>query len=157
MGRDQGRPRRRSAAPPARPPGCRRRTDGFLAAVPAALPALTRAEKLTARAAKVGFDWPETAQVVDKIEEELRRGRGGGGGRQTATGSRTRSATSCSRSPTSPAITASTPRRRCGAPTPSSSAASRRSSAGLRAQGRTLDEASLDEMEALWVGAKAAE
>lgn len=42
-----------------------------LASVPLALPALTRAEKLQKRAARVGFDWPEAAQVLDKIEEEL--------------------------------------------------------------------------------------
>jgi MazG family protein len=36
-----------------------------------ALPALTRAEKLQKRAARVGFDWPELSQVVAKIEEEL--------------------------------------------------------------------------------------
>lgn len=34
------------------------------------LPALTRAEKLQKRAARVGFDWPEAAQVLDKIAEE---------------------------------------------------------------------------------------
>ena len=34
------------------------------------LPALTRAEKLQKRAARVGFDWPEAAQVLDKIGEE---------------------------------------------------------------------------------------
>jgi ATP diphosphatase len=39
--------------------------------VPRALPALTRAEKLQKRAARVGFDWPHLAQVVDKIHEEL--------------------------------------------------------------------------------------
>ena len=38
--------------------------------VPSALPALTRAEKLTNRAATVGFDWPDAAQVIDKIREE---------------------------------------------------------------------------------------
>jgi len=38
--------------------------------VPLALPALTRAEKLGKRAARLGFDWPETAPVIDKIEEE---------------------------------------------------------------------------------------
>ncbi len=42
-----------------------------LASVPLALPALTRAEKLQKRAARVGFDWPEATQVLDKIEEEL--------------------------------------------------------------------------------------
>jgi len=35
------------------------------------LPALTRAEKLQKRAARVGFDWPDAAQVIAKIEEEL--------------------------------------------------------------------------------------
>ena len=34
------------------------------------LPALARAEKLQNRAARVGFDWPEAAQVLDKIAEE---------------------------------------------------------------------------------------
>ncbi len=39
--------------------------------VPLALPALTRAEKLQKRAARVGFDWPDLAPVLAKIEEEL--------------------------------------------------------------------------------------
>jgi ATP diphosphatase len=39
--------------------------------VPLALPALVRAEKLQKRAARVGFDWPEARQVLDKIEEEI--------------------------------------------------------------------------------------
>ena len=39
--------------------------------VPAALPALIRAEKLQKRAARVGFDWPNPSQVLDKIEEEI--------------------------------------------------------------------------------------
>ena len=34
------------------------------------LPALTRAVKIQKRAARVGFDWPSTDQVVDKIAEE---------------------------------------------------------------------------------------
>lgn len=37
-----------------------------------ALPALTRAVKLQNRAARVGFDWPSTAQVLDKLTEEAR-------------------------------------------------------------------------------------
>ena len=36
------------------------------------LPALTRAVKLQNRAARVGFDWPSTAEVIDKIVEEAR-------------------------------------------------------------------------------------
>lgn len=39
--------------------------------VPAALPALMRAQKLQARAARVGFDWPDTQGVIAKIREEL--------------------------------------------------------------------------------------
>lgn len=38
--------------------------------VPLGLPALLRAVKLQKRAARVGFDWPETIQVLDKIREE---------------------------------------------------------------------------------------
>lgn len=36
-----------------------------------ALPALQRALKLQARAARVGFDWPEARQVLDKLKEEI--------------------------------------------------------------------------------------
>jgi MazG family protein len=35
------------------------------------LPALTRAEKLQRRAARVGFDWPSAVPVLDKVREEL--------------------------------------------------------------------------------------
>lgn len=39
--------------------------------VPSALPALMRAQKLQARAARVGFDWPSVSGVIAKIHEEL--------------------------------------------------------------------------------------
>jgi ATP diphosphatase len=39
--------------------------------VPLALPALTRAVKLQDKAARVGFDWPSLAPVLDKLREEL--------------------------------------------------------------------------------------
>ncbi len=39
--------------------------------VAAALPALMRAEKLQSRAARVGFDWPDTASVRAKVMEEI--------------------------------------------------------------------------------------
>ena len=42
-----------------------------LAGVANALPALLRAEKLQKRAARTGFDWPDTQGAVAKIEEEL--------------------------------------------------------------------------------------
>lgn len=44
---------------------------GILDDVPIALPALTRAEKLMKRAARVGFDWPNVAGVIAKVHEEL--------------------------------------------------------------------------------------
>ena len=42
-----------------------------LAGIPVALPGLTRAVKLQAKAAKVGFDWPSVENVYDKIAEEV--------------------------------------------------------------------------------------
>lgn len=39
--------------------------------VTAALPALTRADKLAKRAAGVGFDWNDPERVWDKLQEEL--------------------------------------------------------------------------------------
>ncbi len=47
-----------------------RAESGTLAGIPLALPALTRAQKLTRRAGRVGFDWPDAAAVLDKLEEE---------------------------------------------------------------------------------------
>lgn len=35
------------------------------------LPALSRAEKLARRAARVGFDWPDATSVLAKVDEEL--------------------------------------------------------------------------------------
>jgi tetrapyrrole methylase family protein/MazG family protein/ATP diphosphatase len=43
---------------------------GVLDDVPTGLPALTRALKLTKRAARVGFDWPTANEVLDKLREE---------------------------------------------------------------------------------------
>jgi ATP diphosphatase len=48
-----------------------KKRERTLADVPAALPALMRAQKLQARAARVGFDWPEVSGVIAKIKEEL--------------------------------------------------------------------------------------
>jgi ATP diphosphatase len=48
----------------------RDRAASALDGVTAGLPALTRALKLQARAARVGFDWPDAGAVLDKIAEE---------------------------------------------------------------------------------------
>lgn len=44
----------------------------LLRGVPRALPALLRANKIGGRVATVGFDWPQAADVLDKIDEEVR-------------------------------------------------------------------------------------
>jgi len=46
------------------------RRPGALDGVLGGLPALTRAVKLQKRAARVGFDWTEAADILDKIAEE---------------------------------------------------------------------------------------
>lgn len=47
------------------------RPQAFLDGISKALPALTRAAKLQKKAAKVGFDWPDTVGILEKIREEL--------------------------------------------------------------------------------------
>ena len=39
--------------------------------VPTGLPAMTRAVKLTKRAGRVGFDWPDATAVLEKLHEEI--------------------------------------------------------------------------------------
>ena len=46
--------------------------DGhYLAGLPAALPALMRAQKAQKKAARVNFDWAQLSEVVAKVDEEL--------------------------------------------------------------------------------------
>ncbi|HEX9448423.1 MAG TPA: nucleoside triphosphate pyrophosphohydrolase, partial [Dongiaceae bacterium] len=47
------------------------RAASVLDGVALGLPALMRAEKLQKRAARVGFDWPDTGPVLAKVREEL--------------------------------------------------------------------------------------
>jgi tetrapyrrole methylase family protein/MazG family protein len=44
---------------------------GMLDGVPSILPALSQAQALQQRAARVGFDWPEITPVLEKVFEEL--------------------------------------------------------------------------------------
>jgi len=46
-------------------------TKTMLGGVPRTLPSLLRAYEISARAAAVGFDWVRPAEVLDKIEEEI--------------------------------------------------------------------------------------
>ena len=45
--------------------------DSLMDDVPRNLPSLTRAKKLQKRAARVGFDWPSSREVMAKIQEEM--------------------------------------------------------------------------------------
>lgn len=66
------RTRAEASKPDSAPPGA---AGSSLDGVPKTLPALLRAYQIQARASRVGFDWPHTAdgleQVVEKIEEEI--------------------------------------------------------------------------------------
>ena len=129
---------------------------GFLGGIPGSLPALTRAQKLTARAAKVGFDWPDAMQVIEKIDEELEEVK-----EASSSGERDRiqdeigdllfSVTNLARHY---GIDPEQALRRTNAKFERRFTSVERA---LRDQGRSLDEASLDEMEELWVEAKHAE
>jgi tetrapyrrole methylase family protein/MazG family protein len=46
-------------------------SEGVLSGVPKALPSLLKAQKITAKAAAVGFDWNEIEDVLRKVEEEI--------------------------------------------------------------------------------------
>jgi ATP diphosphatase len=126
---------------------------GFLAGIPTALPALTRAQKLTAKAAKVGFDWPDAVQVIEKIHEELEEVK-----EASSSGERDRiedeigdllfSVTNLARHF---GIDPERALRRTNAKFERRFTSVERA---LQNQGRSLDEASLDEMEKLWVHAK---
>jgi len=45
--------------------------DSVLDGVALALPALSRAAKISRRAARIGFDWPDARAVIPKIREEI--------------------------------------------------------------------------------------
>ncbi len=45
--------------------------DSILDGIPPALPALMRADEVSRRVVKVGFEWLDVGQVLDKVEEEI--------------------------------------------------------------------------------------
>jgi MazG family protein len=49
----------------------KKENKGVLSGVPSALPALQKAGRLTEKAARVGFDWRGTDEVFDKLDEEI--------------------------------------------------------------------------------------
>lgn len=48
-----------------------KKSDSILDEIPKAFPALIEANKVTKKAAKVGFDWENTDQIFDKLDEEV--------------------------------------------------------------------------------------
>jgi ATP diphosphatase len=128
---------------------------GALAGIPVALPALTRALKLQAKAGKVGFDWNDPRAVLRKIREEadeiedaLDRAPSDA---PAEVGDLLFAAVNLARHVDADpeAVLRQTNmkfERRFGA-----------IEAALAAQGRTPQEATLDEMDALWEQAKQSE
>ena len=51
--------------------GAKKKPATLLGGLPATLPALLRAHHIGVRAASVGFDWPTTKGIMDKIQEEV--------------------------------------------------------------------------------------
>jgi ATP diphosphatase len=129
---------------------------GFLGGIPPSLPALTRAQKLTTKAAKVGFDWPDPAQVIAKIHEELEevKDASSSGDRdhvEDEIGDLLFSVANLARHFS---IDPEQALRRTNA---KFERRFRSVETALERQGRSLEGATLEEMEELWVAAKSAE
>jgi nucleoside triphosphate diphosphatase len=129
---------------------------GLLDDVPGALPAMPEALKLQARAARVGFDWSEAPPILDKIAEEtaeLREAMRNGGVEAVKEewGDLAFALVNLARHLEIDPDTA----------LKGASAKFRRRFAGIEAtlarDGRSPQEASLDEMEAIWQAVKRAE
>ena len=126
---------------------------GFLDSVPVAFPALTRALKLQEKAARVGFDWSEAEPILDKIEEEiaeLREAMGTAGEAEIKDefGDLLFALVNFGRHlkiDSEAALAGTNEKFRTRF---------HHVERALEAAGRTLDEATLDEMEALWQQAK---
>jgi len=123
--------------------------DGVLRATPA----LVEAQAVSRRAAGVGFDWPDASQVVDKIREELdelREARDSGDAEHTEEefGDLLFSVVNLARFYE---IDAEQALRKANAKFRSRFAHVERA---LAAEGKQLEQATLEEMEAKWIEAK---
>jgi ATP diphosphatase len=135
----------------------KRAETGVLDGIPLALPALMRAAKLTRRAARVGFDWPDAAAVLEKLDEETAELRA-----ELAAGSD--AARLADEVGDMLFVLANLARKLDLDPEACLRGANAKFErrfgaieAALAAQGRSPDDASLAEMEAHWQAAKAAE
>ena len=129
---------------------------GVLGDVPVGLPALLRAVKLTKRAARVGFDWPDATAVIEKLQEEVAELEV-----EIAAGEKDKAREELG----DLLFVCANLARKLGAD-PEDALRSANAKFARRfgfiegrraAQGRTPSDATLDEMEAIWVEAKRAE
>ena len=129
---------------------------GFLDGIPLVHPALTRALKLQEKAARVGFDWKEAKPILDKIEEEIGELREAmeKGAEDEVAGEFGDVLFALVNFGRHLKLDAEDALRRTNE---KFRTRFHYVEAALQAQGRTLDDASLDDMEALWQQAKAAE
>lgn len=130
--------------------------QGLLGAVKTALPAFPRAVKLQEKASTVGFDWNDALMVLDKIEEEAREVREAlQSGQQIdieeEIGDLLFAVTNLARH------ARVDPEQALAAANTKFERRFRAIERALEAQGRGLRDASLEEMERLWIAAKMAE
>ena len=122
-----------------------------LSAVARSLPALWRAEKVQKKAKKAGFDWPDVSGALDKLSEELEELRTAvaeGSNIEEELGDLLFSAVNVSRFvkvDTEEALTRATDKF---------IDRFRRVEAQAEAEGRSMEEMSLAELDALWERAK---
>ena len=139
-------------------PASSERPPSALDGVPTGLPAMKQAEKLQKRAARVGFDWTEAKDVLGKIHEELGEVGAEFQGENTDMGRLTDELGdllfACVNLARKANIDPGTALRGTNL---KFERRFRRVEALLAADGRTPDQASLEEMEELWVQAKVEE
>ncbi|HSP34280.1 MAG TPA: MazG family protein, partial [Thermoanaerobaculia bacterium] len=127
-----------------------------LSGVPAALPALLKASRLTEKASRVGFDWRRTDDVFDKLDEELD---------ELREAVKSGDATHIEDEMGDLLFTIANIARKTNVNPEEALQSTNRKfmrrfaamEAEVRARGRNLDQLTLEEMDALWDKAKAAE
>ena len=134
------------------------RSGSHLSGVASSLPALVAAYRLTQKAAGVGFDWPDATGVLDKLEEEIDELR-----RVLGTDGQPTDRRAALEEMGDLLFSVANLARHLGLDPEAALAATnlefRRRfehiERAIAASGRTVDEASLEEMERLWTEAKA--
>jgi len=126
---------------------------GYLGKANSGLPALLASQKIQKRAARVGFDWPSMAPVLEKVREETE---------EVAASMREGDQAAVAEEIGDLLFAVVNLARKAGFEAELLLHAANRKfverfeqvEAGLGARGRSLEEASLDEMDALWEDAK---